>query len=93
MQYRQGPDVDTSGTMPDGREFANISNYKRLLLEDKTAMPRALARLLLPYSLGRRTGFSDRSETDRIVDRIRSQNCGLRSLVHEVVQSKVFRSP
>jgi hypothetical protein len=79
--------------MPDGREFANISNYKRLLLEDKTAMPRALARLLLPYSLGRRTGFSDRSETDRIVDRIRSQNCGLRSLVHEVVQSKVFRSP
>ena len=58
VQYRQGPDVDSSGTMPDGREFADIREYKRLLLEDETAIPQALTRLLLSYSLGRRLGFS-----------------------------------
>ena len=93
VQYRQGHDVDPSGTMPDGRTFANISDYKHLLLEDKTAMPHALARLLLSYSIGRRLGFSDRPEIDRITDQAQKQNYGLRSLVHEVVHSETFRSP
>jgi hypothetical protein len=93
VQYRQGPDVDTSGTMTDGRAFASISDYKRLLLEDKTAMPHALTRLLLSYSTGRRMGFSDRSEVGGIADQAQKKKYGLRSLVHEVVQSKTFRSP
>lgn len=93
VQYRQGHDVDPSGTMPDGRKFANISDYKHLLFEDETAMPHALARLLLSYSIGRRLGFSDRAEIDRITDQAQKQNYGLRSVVHEIVHSKAFRSP
>ena len=93
VQYRQGPDVDSSGTMPDGRKFADICEYKRLLLEDETAMPEALTRLLLSYSLGRGLGFSDRQEVDRIVGQVQEASYGLRSLVHEVVQSETFRSP
>ena len=93
VQYRQGPDVDASGTMPDGREFSDVRDYKRLLLEDKEAMPHSLARLLLTYSLGRRLGFSDRPEVERIVASVKGQNYGLRSLIHEIVQSETFRSP
>jgi hypothetical protein len=93
VQYRQGPDVDASGTMPDGRAFAGIRDYKRLLLEDKTAMPRSLARLLLTYSLGRQLGFSDRPEVERLVASIKAKDYGLRSLIHEIVQSKTFRQP
>ena len=93
VQYRQGPDVDASGTMPDGRKFADIRDYKRLLLEDSTAMPRSLARLLLAYSLGRQLGFSDRPEVERIVASVKAKNYGLRSLIHEIVQSKTFRQP
>lgn len=93
VAYRQGPDVDASGTMPDGQKFSDIREYKQLLLEDKTAMPRALTRLLLTYALGRRMGFADRPEVERIVAKVESEDYGLRSLVHEVVQSELFRSP
>ena len=93
VQYRQGADVDASGTMPDGRHFANIRDYKRLLLEDKTAMPRSLTRLLLTYSLGRQLGFSDRPEVERIVASVQPKKYGLRSLIHEIVLSETFRRP
>ena len=93
VQYRQGPDVDASGTMPDGRPFADIRDYKRLLLEDKTAMPRSLTRLLLTYSLGRQLGFSDRPQVERIVASVKAEGYGLRSLIHEIVQSRTFRQP
>jgi hypothetical protein len=92
VQYRQGLDVDPSGTLPDGRTFADVREYKRLLLEDPTAMPKSLTRLLLTYAVGRRIGFSDRTEVDRIVSRTQESNYGLRSLIHEIVQSDTFRS-
>jgi hypothetical protein len=89
--YRRGPDVDPSGTMPDGRTFAGIREYKRLLLNDETAMPRALVRHLLAYALGREPGFSDRPEIEGIVTRAGAKGNGLRSMIHEVVQSGAFR--
>jgi hypothetical protein len=91
VQYRQGADVDASGTMPDGRTFADIREYKRLLLSDTIALPRSLARLLLTYSLGRQLSFSDRPEVERIVESVKTNDYGLRSMVHEIVQSNMFR--
>ncbi len=82
-----------SGQMPDGRPFADVREYKRYLLEDETLMTRTLARLLLTYSLGRRLGFSDRPEVERIVANVKDKGDGLRSIVHEVVQNEAFRSP
>ncbi|MEI7699916.1 MAG: DUF1592 domain-containing protein [Planctomycetia bacterium] len=93
VQYRQGPDVDASGVMPDGRPFHDIREYRQLLLSDERAMPRALTRLLLSYSLGRRTGFSDRQEIEQIVERTSATRHGLRSLIHQIVSSDVFRRP
>lgn len=93
VRYRQGPDVDASGTLPDGRKFSGVREYKQLLLEDQTAMPQALTRLLLTYSLGRSFGFSDRPEVDRIAQSIKNKNFGLRSLIHEITQSPAFRQP
>jgi hypothetical protein len=92
VQYRQGLNVDASGTTADGQAFAGIREYKQLLLQDETAMARALTRLLLTYSLGRHLGFSDRPEVERIVSNVRSQGYRLRSLIHEVVQSQAFRA-
>ncbi len=79
--------------MSDGREFADINEYKRMLMEDETAMPRSLIRLLLTYSHGRQLGFSDRVVVEQIVTDVQAKNYGLRSIIHEVVQSKSFRSP
>ena len=93
VRYRRGADVDATGMMPDGRTFNGIRDYKRLLLEDETAMTRSLTRLLLTYSLGRQLGFSDRPEVERIVERAGNEDHGLRSIIHQVVQSELFRSP
>jgi hypothetical protein len=93
VRYQRGSAVDASGTMPDGRAFAGIREYKQLLLADETAMPRALTRLLLTYALGRNLGFSDRAEVERIVAAARESHYGLRSIIHLVVQSPTFRQP
>jgi hypothetical protein len=79
--------------MPDGRPFVDIREYKQLLLADETALPDALTRVLLTYSLGRNLGFSDRPEVARIVAAVKPNDYGLRSLIHEVVQSPAFRQP
>lgn len=93
VQYRQGLDVDSSGVMPDGRKFSDIREYKSLLLEDQTAMARSLTRLLLSYSLGRQTGFSDRATIEDILARVKVDNYGLKSIINEIVLSETFRSP
>lgn len=91
--YRRGLDVDSTGTMPDGREFAGIREYKRLLLEDDSAMARSLTRMLLTYGTGRAMGFSDRPEIEQIVHYLKTENNGFRSLIHAAVQSQIFQSP
>ncbi len=93
VRYRQGPEVDASGTLADGRRFSGIREYKELLLEKDAAMPQALTRLLLTYSLGRSLGFSDRPEVDRIVASVKPSDYGLRSIIHAIVASPAFRQP
>jgi hypothetical protein len=91
--FCQGPDVDPSGTLADGRPFSDIRQYRRLLLEDDTALTKALVDRLLTYSLGRHLGFSDRAEIDRIVGSLKARDFGLRSMVHAVIQCELFQEP
>jgi hypothetical protein len=91
VRYRNGPPVDAADILPDGRRFADIDDYKRLLLEDKDQLARNLAEKLLAYATGAVPTTADKAEVERIVAKIREQDYGLRSLVHEVVQSGVFR--
>lgn len=93
VQYRQGMAVDTSGNLPDGRRFKDVVEYKKLLLEDTEAMPKALTRLLFAYSLGRPLGFSERAEVNRIVNATSKSDFGLKSLIHAVTQSELFLRP
>ncbi len=91
MRYLYGPPVDPSDTLPDGRRFANIDEYKQLLLDDKDQLARALTKKLLAYATGAAPTVGDEPEIDAIVSRIRDKNYGLRSLIHEIVQSRVFQ--
>ena len=89
-QVWRGPDVEIGGTTPQGREFKNIDDYKSLLLEDKEQLARNLARQLLVFATGADVQFADREVVQSIAARTRERNYGLRSLVHEVVQSPAF---
>ena len=86
----RGPDVEIGGVTAQGREFHNIDDYKSLLLEDKEQLARNLARQLLVFGTGADVQFADRDVVQSIATRTREQNYGLRSLIHEVVQSPAF---
>jgi mono/diheme cytochrome c family protein len=85
-----GPDVEQGGQTPDGRSFHDIEDYKRILLEDKDQLARSLTQKLLIYATGADIQFADREVVEQIVADLRGKNYGLRTLVHDVVQSRVF---
>jgi hypothetical protein len=91
VQYKKGPPVDPSGSMAGGQEFADIRQFKELLLEDKDQIARCLTEKLVTYGLGRGLGFADRPAIGEIVKNVSGKEYGFRSLVHEVVLSKTFR--
>jgi len=88
--WNQGPAVDPSYTLADGRAFADLAGFKKLLLSDPDALARNLAAKLITYATGAGISFSDREVVEGIVARTRSTDHGLRSILHEVVQSRVF---
>ncbi|HXD89069.1 MAG TPA: DUF1592 domain-containing protein [Urbifossiella sp.] len=92
MRYKKGPDVEAADVLPDGRRFQNIDEYKQLLLKDKDQLARALAEKLLSYATGAAPTKADAAEVEAIVGRVRAKDYGFRSLVHEIVQSKLFQS-
>jgi hypothetical protein len=92
MPYLKGPKVDPSGVMPDGQAFADIDEFKKLLLTQKDQVARALAERLVTYSTGGPPEPADRPQIDAILEKDRASNYGLRTLVHAVVQSELFRT-
>jgi len=91
-QYKLGPAVDASGTMPDGRAFQDIREFKHLLLADKPQVLRALTGKLLTYATGAGIRFSDRAAVERIAAEVAAQDFGLRTLLHGVVSSPLFQT-
>jgi mono/diheme cytochrome c family protein len=88
--FRDGPPVDATGTLPDGRTFADVRELRRLLLEDRAGLVDNLARQLLVYGTGRPVSFGDRAELRRIVDTTLSQGGGVRTLLLTVLGSPLF---
>lgn len=88
----KGPEVELGGVMPNGQTFHDIDDYKQILLTDKDQLARNLARNLVIYSTGADIQFADRAEIEWLVARSRADQYGLRSLLHSVVQSRLFLS-
>jgi len=82
--------VDSSGVLSDGREFADIRDFKRLLLANETQIARNLTRQFAIYATGAPISFSDRAIVEQILQRARPRQYGVRTLVHELVQSPLF---
>lgn len=88
--FFRGPDVETGGFTPDGKTFTNIDDYKKILLADKDQIARNLTQKLLVYATGADIQFADREIVEEIVIALRAKNYGFRTLIHQVVQSRVF---
>jgi len=91
MPYYEGPKVDPADVLPDGRPFKDIDELKQLLLKDKDQLARALTGQLVTYATGAAPTAADKAEIEAIVNKIHDKDHGLRTLVHEIVQSNLFR--
>lgn len=88
--YVQGPTVDPSYTLADGRPFADVEGFQRLMLEDERQIARNLVAMFAAQLTGAEIEFADRSTVEEILDRTAAGGYGVRSLLEAVVQSRLF---
>lgn len=93
IRYRIGPAVDATGVTEDGRAFNDIREFKEMLVKDESRISNAVTSRLATYALGRQLTFADRDEIEAIVKRVSDRGLGMRTLIHEIVQSELFRKP
>jgi hypothetical protein len=88
--YINGPAVDPSYTLADGRAFRDIDEFKQLLLAHPEQLARCVVEKLIAHLTGATPQFADREVVTEIVSRTRPGDFGLRDLLHEVIQSRLF---
>ena len=91
FEFHYGLPVDCAGVLPDGRAFADVRALKRLLSADEPTLARNIAKQLTVYATGAPLRFSDRAVIEQILQQAKPTRFGIRSLIHGVVQSPLFR--
>jgi len=85
-----GNEVDASGVTSRGESFVDILEFKKLLLQDEETIARNLTEQLLVYATGAPVDFADREAVSAILAKSRESEFGVRTLIHEIVQSPLF---
>ncbi len=90
VQYSNGLAVQAGDVMPNGKRFKDSDEFKKILLADPNQFIRMFTEKLLVYATGSPIRPADREAVTAILQRVREKKYGLRTLVHEVVQSELF---
>ena len=88
--FHYGLPVDSAGELPDGRPFKNVREFKALVLKDELPVARNLGKQLLIFATGAPVGFTDRPALEKILQDAPPGHFGVRTLIHEIVQSGLF---
>lgn len=92
IQYHYELPVDCAGTMPDGRPFADADRLRDLLAGEPERLARAFVSHLVTYATGEQVSFADRAAVDAILAKAKGKGFGIRTLIHETIQSDLFRT-
>ena len=90
VNYRLGPVVDCGGELPDGRRFDGPREFTNLLVSDPGMLAKAFVAHLSRYATGSEISYSDRAEIRKIVERAGQGKLGLRTLIHELAESRML---
>ncbi len=85
-----GKQIDSTGVTPAGGHFDDILQFKQQLLQDEEAIARNLTEQLLVYATGAPVGFADRDDVSMILNKSRASAFGVRTIIHEIIQSPLF---
>jgi hypothetical protein len=86
------PPIDPSGVMPDGRPFADVGDFKRLLLEDRDRIARAFIEHLCTYALRRVLTYDDQEALEAIQAEARNHEYRVRNIIRAVALSDLIRT-
>lgn len=89
-QYGLGLPVDSGDTLPDGRTFKTVEDFKKLILADPEQIAQSITEKLMVYSTGHTVGFNDQKAINAILADAKKSDYGLRTLVHSIVASELF---
>jgi hypothetical protein len=84
-------DIDSSGTLPDGKTFQGPAELKQILKEKKDQFSRCLAEKMLTYAIGRGLEYYDKRPVDRVVAQLAKNDYKFSTLIAEIVKSDPFR--
>ena len=90
--YQDGPEVDAGGITAEGTAFSGIQEFKKHLLEQKSRLAKHFVSQLAVYATGGEIQFADRDEIDALVERTRPADFPVRTIIHEIIQSDMFRN-
>ena len=90
--FKLGPPVDSSGLLPDERTFKDITEFQTLLAADSNRLLKNLTQQFAIYAIGRDLGFSDREQIASIVAHTQQRGGGVRTMIHELIQSGLFQT-
>jgi cytochrome c551/c552 len=90
--FRNGQAVDASGEMAGGDKFVDIREFKALLVKNERQVARNMVHQFVAYGTGAPIGFSDRADVERILDAAARDGYRLRTILHQVIQSRLFRN-
>jgi mono/diheme cytochrome c family protein len=88
--FKLGKPVDASGKLANGETFGDVIELKRLLLKDDRQIARNVVGQFLTYGTGASVEFADRAEVERILDAAEHDGYGVRTIIHQIVQSDLF---
>jgi hypothetical protein len=85
------PKVNPSGKLPDGRQYANADDFKKLLLDSLDGFNSAFIEKLATYGLRRSVSFGDRDELAAIAKASKAKDYRLRDVMEAFVCSEIFQ--
>lgn len=90
VKYLKGADVDTACVLPDETTIPDIRAYKDVLAQRPDLVARNLTAKLVTFATGVHVEPGNALAVDAILERSAASEFGLRTLIHEVVQSELF---
>lgn len=90
--YGWGPAVEAGDVLKDGRKFADLAEFKKLLLSDPDQVPKCVTQKLMVYATGSALEYGDQAAIEKIVAEVKTKKYGLRSTIHAVVASAMFHT-
>jgi hypothetical protein len=90
-RFKKGLPVECQGLLPDGTPFEDFAGFRASLLQKQDLIARNVLAQLLEYATGAPVHFADRPALESLLEQSRQKRNGLRSMIHLVAQSELFR--